>query len=108
MMKKLEWYKFPPVSVNAFYGTIVDWNQTLVTMLNVACNGADKSAKVIAAESARPIIESLFYFNNKTSRIGNRFSVSFSNEFEDLIICECDSDKIEIVLVNDNYPSLNY
>jgi hypothetical protein len=72
-----EWnYKSP----NGDFQT--DWNQTLVTAINIACLETPKEniaypIKIIVPTKHKNLIESLEYYND--GKLGDRFVVEFSD-----------------------------
>ena len=65
---------------NPEFGTQQEWNQTLVTAINVVClsKGVDKELiKVRVPDKFRPIIESIAFYDKDTSLMKNMYDVEF-------------------------------
>ena len=62
------------------FGTQQEWNQTLVTALNVVClsKGVEKEPiKVRVPDKFRPIIESIAFYDKDSKFIKNLYEVEF-------------------------------
>lgn len=70
-MKTLEWdYLFDGIPND-------DWNQTLVTYINVLCETPTYPKRIDVPNKFKPLIESLLLYNEDEERIGSLYDVFY-------------------------------
>lgn len=119
-LKTLVWYALQPMKQGKYYGTIKDWNQTLVTTMNLAnatlarnklelligdteilANPKPKR-KLIISSNLIETFESLEYFE----MICQRYNTAYSKELLDNVIQLIDGDEyVEIIVKQEHSPS---
>lgn len=67
----------------------VDWNQTLMTKINIIGGEIHQSSRRYKPDTIEvnpklePLIETLVYYNKETKKLGGRYNIKFNDEIED-------------------------
>ncbi len=62
-----------------------DWNQSLITKFNMLSVGVHEKTLIKVPNKFKPLIESLMYYDNTDSSIGNKYIVEFINSDDNII-----------------------
>lgn len=113
---ELTWYTKPPLKEGEFYGTIKDWTQTLMTIINQASakifeyqqvlsvNNPDTQVskrEVIVPENFHNQFKLLVYYNSQSEKLGER-KVTISGLRDHILVIE-NNYCVTIKLINEPY-----
>jgi hypothetical protein len=62
-----------------------DWNQTLITKFNMLSVGVHEKTVIKVPNKLKSLIESLEYYDNTNSTIGNKYVVEFIDSDDNII-----------------------